>query len=398
MNKKGLCAALAMLSALLAGCADERVAGKGAASETTNGIVLEGRLTKSDGSPAARVAVRLGRPETDSVYSTTLTDDSGAYSLRAPRPGRYQVRGGADSTGSVSWVSVGTASRQRVDPAVSTRLSSMRGSLTGEFGDPATLRVRIPALGAQAQVGQDLSWKVADVPEGWHLVQVVRVGGDVEGELTGSTYVSNSIPVSKRVFALVDDFEADQGQGRMVHLLDGSWWGRWNDTSSLIDSSRTWAGTPGLATDSSAWSGRSLRVPMRVGAAFAQRPDLVRSAGVVIKIGGREDLDSQSVWFDLTKIDSVVFCAKGAGTVEFQVKARSRAEQTRTGFFRKTVILSGNWTRHAFAAADFVADAGLDWPACQVRELLWTTRESSVDLWLDDIELVGIRPSDLLKR
>lgn len=70
-----------------------------------------------------------------------------------------------------------------------------------------------------------------------------------------------------------------------MHLFEHTdyraWWGRWNDTSRIADSSRTWAGLSGLYLDSAARLGRSLRVPMLVGESLPGRPDLVRSAGLV---------------------------------------------------------------------------------------------------------------------
>ena len=397
MNRLGLRLAWLVGLAGLWACSDDRTAGRGAAGETTNGIVLEGVLLHADGTPAARARVRLGKPQDDSILARGLTDDSGAYSLVAPRPGRYMVRCEVDSLAASQWVSVGTADRQRVPTSTQAKLSSLRGRVSGDVGDPSSLRVRVPGMGLEVPVGSDSSWTVSGVPAGWHLVQALRTGGSIVGEATGSTYVPRVIAVSSRVSTLIDDFEGDQGQGTQTQLLDGSWWGRWNDTSALVDSSRTWGSTLGLNTDSSSWSGRSLRVPMLVGAPLVQKPSQDRSAGLVIKIGGREDLDSQSVWFDMARIDSVVFAAKGTGTVVFEVKARSRQDR-RVTWFRRTIVLSGSWTRYALAPADFTNTDGLAWSASQVRELYWTTHDNRADLWLDAIELAGLRPSDLLQR
>lgn len=398
---------LAALVAFL-GCADERLAGKGAASETTNGIVLEGRLLGPDGSGAARAMVELSAPESDSVFSRDLTDDSGSYSLRAPGPGRFVVRTVSDSLGISRWLSVGATARQVVAPLKQSKLRRLSGRVVLQGADlpaPEFLVVRVPGTGRLARVRQNLTWVVDSVPEGWHLVRVVDSSGRVLGEAMASTYDQLSldstggclVDVSERAATLLDDFEADEGQGRLTRLLDGSWWGRWNDTSAQYDSARTWAGTTGLATADSAWSGRSLVADMRVGSPISGHPELVRSAGLQLKIGGREDLDSQSVWFDLARFDSVVFMAKGNSTVALHLVARSRHDRSLKGNFRIEFQPTSEWRRFAFAPDHFLADSGLAWDASDIRELRWVVRQSA-RLRLDDIELVGVRPSQLLRR
>lgn len=398
---------LAALVAFL-GCADERLAGKGAASETTNGIVLEGRLLGPDGSGAARAVVVLSAPESDSVFSRDVTDDSGSYSLRAPGPGRFVVRTVSDSLGISRWLSVGRLGRQVVEPLKQSRLHRLGGTIVPrDSGLPAPefLVVRVPGTGRLARVRQNLTWVFDGVPEGWHLVRVVDSSGRVLGEAMASTYDQLSldstggclVDVSERAATLLDDFEADEGQGRLTRLLDGSWWGRWNDTSAIYDSARTWAGTTGLATADSAWSGRSLVADMRVGSPISGHPELVRSAGLQLKIGGREDLDSQSVWFDLARFDSVVFMAKGNSTVALHLVARSRHDRSLKGNFRIEFQPTSEWRRFAFAPDHFLADSGLAWDASDIRELRWVVRQSA-RLRLDDIELVGVRPSQLLRR
>jgi hypothetical protein len=398
------------LAALLAfvGCADERLAGKGAASETTNGIVLEGRLFGPDGSAAARVAVALSAPETDSVYSLDLTDDSGAYSLLAPRPGRFVVRTATESLGISSWLSVGSTGRQAVEPLKQAKLRRLSGRVVlhgNGLPSPAVLVVRVPGMRGVVRVRQNLTWVFDSVPEGWHLVRVVDSSGRVLGEAMASTYDQISldstggcvVSVSERTATVLDDFEADEGQGRLAKILDGAWWGRWNDTSALYDSARTWAGTTGLTTAESAWSGKSLNAQMLVGSAIPTHPELNRSAGLQLKIGGREDLDSQSVWYDLSRIDSIVFMAKGNSTMELHLVARSKTDISRKGNLRVEFQPTGQWQRFSFATGRFQADPDLAASAVQIRELRWIVRKSA-RFWLDDIELVGVHPSQLLRR
>lgn len=233
------------------------------------------------------------------------------------------------------------------------------------------------------------------MPAGWHLVRVSDASG-ILGEGMVPTWKPVLVRLSRDVRTLLDDFDGDEGQGRLTPLLDGAWWGRWNDTSAIPDSARTWAGTPGLATDSSAYLGKSLRVKMKVGAPLGADPTRVRSAGLVLKVGGLEDLDSASVWHPLEKVDSVVFVCKGTGTVEFQLKARDASTHA-IGLFKKRIVLDSAWTRVALVPGDFQVPAGLGWSTAQVRELYWVSG-SDAELWLDEVELSGVLPTELLVR
>lgn len=405
---KRLCGIWLAVLLVFLGCAEERLAGKGAASETTNGIVLEGRLFGPDGSAAARVAVALSDPATDSVFSQVLTDDSGTYSLQAPRPGRFVVRTSTESLGISSWLSVGSAGRQSVEPLKQAKLRRLSGRvvLQGDgLPSASALVVRVPGVRGVARVRQNLTWVFDSVPEGWHLVRVVDSSGRIFGEAMASTYDQLSldstggcmVAVSEQAATVLDDFEADEGQGRLVKILDGAWWGRWNDTSALYDSARTWTGTAGLTTAESAWSGKSIKAEMLVGSAIPGHPELNRSAGLQLKIGGREDLDSQSVWYDLSRIDSIVFMAKGNSAMELHLVARSKSDPSRKGNLRVDFQPFGQWQRFAFAPTQFQADSNLAGSAVQIRELRWIVRKSA-QVWLDDIELVGVRPSQLLRR
>jgi len=388
---------LAILPLLCASCAD-RVAGKGVASETTNGVLLSGTLRDGDARPVAGRMVELRDPAEEAVLASDRTDSLGHWEMTAPRAGRYLVASRSDSLGASAWITVGVAAAQSVDPLVQTNLVRLRGRVGSAPIDPVGVSVVLPALGIATTVAADSTWTLVGVPPGSHFLRFLAPGGAVVGEGAFSTYAAGVAILSADLRVRLDDFEGGEGGSRLQPILDGAWWGRWNDTSMIVDSARTWGGTPGLSTDSGAHSGKSLRVPMRVGAAFPTRPDIVRSAGLQLMIGGREDLDSQAVWFPMAGIDSVVFWAKGSGTISFEIKARSASDHAQGGVFKHSFVLGAAWTRCAFAASEFTSAEGLVWSRSQVRELWWTTRDPVADLWLDDIELAGIRISDLLRR
>jgi len=386
-------ALLTGLALLLAACASEDLAGRGVAGETTNGIRVRGTVQDSAGAALSGAQVRLVEPLTARSLDSGIADGNGSWELEAPAVGRYVVTARRDSVSVLQWVSLGAGSQTAAAMSVA-KGKLLTGSVTGGIS-PAGLTISLPSLGLTGIVQSDSSWSMPGVPAGWHLVRVSEPSG-VLGEAMVSTWKPEAVRLSRLPRTLLDDFDGDEGQGRLTRLLDGAWWGRWNDTSANLDSARTWAGTPGLATDSSAFLGKSLRVTMKVGAPLVADPTRVRSAGLVLKVGGREDLDSASVWHPLGPVDSVVFQCKGTGTVEFQLKARDAATHA-IGLFRKSIVLDSAWTRVALVPADFQAPSGLSWSTAQLRELYWVAA-TDAELWLDEVELTGVRPTELLVR
>lgn len=383
----------ALLAGLLCACASEDMAGRGVAGETTNGIRVRGTVRDSAGGALAGAKVHLVEPLTALALDSGIADGNGDWELGAPTVGRFVVAARKDSVSVLQWVSLGAGTQSAV-PMTAATGRRVAGTISGGI-TPEGLTVSLPSLGLTGTVNPDSSWSVPGVPAGWHLVRISDASG-ILGEGMVPTWKPVPVRLSRDARTLLDDFDGDEGQGRLTPLLDGAWWGRWNDTSALLDSARTWAGTPGLATDSSAYLGRSLRVRMKVGAPLAADPTRVRSAGLVLKVGGREDLDSASVWHPLERIDSVVFVCKGTGTVEFQLKARDASTHV-MGLFRKRIVLDSAWTRVALAPGDFQVPAGLGWGTAQLRELYWVSG-ADAELWLDEVELTGVRPTELLVR
>ncbi len=381
---------------LLGGCGDDRVAGRGVASETTNGTVVSGVVRAPSGAPAARARVEMRDPASGILVAFDSTDGEGAWALLVPRAGRFVISSRTSNEGVLAWVSVGERATT-VGDLVQSGLRPLNGRVGG-ISDGGALLVRLPGLGLETAVAPDSSWSFPAVPEGVHLVWVESSTLGLVGEAVASVWRSDTIGLQAAPSILLDAFEGPEGQSLLQPILDGAWWGRWNDTSMLADSSRTWAGTSGLSTDSTSWSGRSLRVPLLVGDTIATRPDLQRSAGLQLKLGGDEAADSASVWHDLSLIDSIVFLAKGAGSLTFQIKARPRGAPASTDWLKAAFVLTPNWSRFVLRPTDFSSAEGLSWSSAQARDILWVSRDSVADLWLDDIRLHGPRLTDLLRR
>ncbi|MCB9496399.1 MAG: hypothetical protein H6686_05880 [Fibrobacteria bacterium] len=390
--------AIPLVAFLLASCADDRVAGRGVASETTNGTIVAGFLKDGDGRPAAGVRVDLRDPSLDKLIGFDTSASDGAWRIPVPSPGRFQVATAGDSLGATGWITVGSLPLVEVGTLERSVLQRLSGRVSGAIAGKGGLVARLPGLGRETPVGPDSTWDFGPVPPGNHLVQVRDAFGNLVGEGAASVWRRDTVSLDPYSGLLLDAFEGPEGQSLLQPILDGAWWGRWNDTSANPDSFRTWSGIVGLASADSSWEGRSLRVPMLVGDTIPSRANLNRSAGLQLKIGGREDLDSQSVWHDLRRIDSVSFVVRGSGRFTFRIRARDRTEHSRHGGFSTEISPSGVWTRVVLRPTDFLSEEGLRWDGSEAIELHWITVDSAALLGLDDLRFHGPRMSDLLRR
>lgn len=383
---------------LLASCSDKRGAGKGAASETTNGSIA-GIFVDAKGTGVARVRVELRDPLAldAEVIDFDSTDTRGQYLLEAEKGGRYLVVALSEDMGASFWVTL--APSDTTQEQGKTRMDSlgyMRGKLSGNLNDLTELRVYVAGLGLSGPVAEDSSFEIPHAPRGEFVVQVRRENSDsvvAEEMCVVDENCEISIPLQKMV--LVDDFEGKEGYSQLQTLLDGAWWGMWNDTGATVEENKVWVNTEGRSTDSTAYNGRSLHAQLHVGIPFENRPEIHRSAGVLIKIGGIEAVDSNSVYYLMRDVDSIVFWAKGKGTFTVGINARSGSA---LHTFEDTLVLDSAWQRIALARDQFKTSGGLDWSESEMRELVWKTSDSLADLWLDEIQIIGIGISDLLRR
>lgn len=382
----------------LVSCSDERGAGKGAASETTNGS-LAGNFVDAKGTGVARVRVELRDPLAleGNPIDVDSTDELGQYMLEAEQGGRYLVVAQGSELGASFWVTLTEADtvkeqgKNRMDS-----LGYMRGKLSGNLNDLTELRVYVAGLGLSGPVAEDSSFEIPHAPRGEFVVQVRRENSDsVVAEEMCVVDENCEISILLQKMVLIDDFEGREGYSQLQTLLDGAWWGMWNDTGVTVEENKVWVNTEGRSTDSTAYNGRSLHAQLHVGAPFEDRPDIRRSAGVLIKIGGIEAVDSNLVYYPMRDVDSIVFWAKGKGTFTVGINARSGST---LNTFLDTLVLDSAWQRIALASDQFKESGGLVWSESEMRELVWKTSDTLADLWLDEIQIIGIGISDLLRR
>jgi len=387
------------VAVLLASCgASSELAGTGVASETTNGLVIRGQVcdAASNGVPRARVELRS--VASDSLASHANSDTNGNYELAAVQSGRYLLSSRDAGLGASRWLSLGPLVRESgAEPLLLRPQAPLRGKVSGSLPPLQGLMVHIQGTTRRTLVSTDSSWSIDSIAAGTYLAKLTDATGKLMAEQLASTNAESSLSYDTVASILIDDFEGLPTASRLHDLLDGAWWGMWNDTGATPATSRVWSGVNGnYNATAGAYSGHSLHAALKIGPSFAEAPGISRSAGLQVQLGGRDDLDPDGTWFPTAKVDSIVFMTKGSGTFRFEVKARMAGQSGTAGIFWTEFVLTPNWTRHAFSPRSLSAPAAMTWDTSRMHEFYWTTTDSSSEIWLDDIRLIGLHSSDLL--
>ncbi|GEM_PF-3255115 len=167
---------LTAMACLLAGCADERVAGGG--TETGNAEVVLGRILDSDGHGVGSLSVNLEEVKThadgsDSGASYSAhTDSLGRYAFKAVKKGRfalYAYDGPISSLGASAILS--RLEKQDSSLSLQDAIARHGVTLTGRVLPAAPTGIRdvkvcFPGLRTCVQPGADSVWSLADAPKG----------------------------------------------------------------------------------------------------------------------------------------------------------------------------------------------------------------------------------------
>lgn len=162
------------LAWLIAGCADERVAGGG--TETGNAGAVSGRILDSDGHGLASALVDLEEVKTRSDGSepgsrhATRTDGEGRYRFDSVQAGKYALY--APASDGFAQAAILTRLEKRdsllsLPDAVSRRTVTLTGRvLPPVAGDSAGAQVCVPGMRACVSPGADGVWRIQQAPRG----------------------------------------------------------------------------------------------------------------------------------------------------------------------------------------------------------------------------------------
>jgi hypothetical protein len=405
MSRLPLLAALAFLAACQSG-------GTGSSSETESTII--GQVFYPGDVPVADARVSL-LPTThigggaaagpDSLIADTRTDAEGRFTFTGVQTGFYalavQKIEGADTLGLQTQVEVGTA-------AALVQLTPQR---LGAGHAPRFALTAPDGLGPKARIflyGQDWTdtsddsgrFALPSLPPGLNLLRIVPASpalGVLEIPFHADSGLG-TLALERDASLRVADFEhRETATPFSVAFPKGKWFS--SDNLSATGGPQTFepasirSDFASAYTDSGAWRGHSLHVGVKLLGSPAAAYGLVGFA-----IG-----DGQS-GVDFTAMDSIVFYAKGTGTLrlEFQTAAVLK-DYHDWRHFRKVFALAAGWTRISIPVSELTLQAdspalkgGLTWGKAgrNVVNVVFLT-DDPADFWLDDLVFYGLSILDL---
>jgi len=366
------------------GAEQDQVAG-GFGSETTNGVMVTG----SSEVGTVLIARRLDRVE--APYRTRV-DASGDFRLKL-QPGSWGLTGQIAGKGFALNVVLDAA-----DSAVSIgwtefkSLETLSGRVVGLEGRAAFagLRVWLPVMGLCVPVDSQGAFRIDDLPSGPYVVRLTK-DNEVLAEAFGHTGSAPEVVLNPdRDELLLDDFDDADPYPSLAALLPGTEWWAFDGLVAIVpDDGERPRHFDSLATDAGALSGRSLHLPSGLGPS---------AAGLGF---GSCGLGSANVTYhDLSGSDSLVFYAKGSGTLSLKLWARNKTDENDGSSPHFPVgVLGSDWKRYAVAWKDFHGSdevpLGCQFKNLEVHKILFQYENG--DLWLDDIRILGGTPSMFLR-
>lgn len=361
----------------LVGCGDPDRSAGGSSYETENAVAA--RFVRPDGSPAAGALVRArplewmeGEPAPSDL--DLRTDGEGRFRLElAAGPWRLEARLGGV-------VAVLEVPSRRADLDLGTVRLSLPSSIVGRAS--AGSHVGVSGLQHLALVDPGGYFRLDSLPPGVHVVR--QIGTTAKAFVLTGEGRSKDAGVLRAETAgqiLLDDFE--DGDSRLRHgaWTGGGWW--WLDADSGVNLSPDSVGAkPERAILADGNGGKVLHFS----AAFPADADASSWAQCGHDFGRRP--------LDLSGLVSVRFKARGIGTVGVLVNLDSA---TPAQVPQTSVVLDSVWKEFEVpvAALQLPTWSGvvLDSASRALRlrravGLTWSLNTSG-DLWLDDIRLVG---------
>lgn len=354
---------------LLGSCATESTTagGGGFTGETISGIVVG---VSGKGVVGASVRLFASDALTGVAMRETSTDSTGRFRLEPPVGYALRLE--------VAGVERGDSVRALVDldPGQSP------GRILAEVTPPRVVRLRdgtgtpvvatLEAYGLGRVVATDDSGRV-DL-SAWPAADIWARATTANGDVFDLFLSPQDIEVDLRAGWLVDDFEGRNNRNRLGSLIGGGWW----YVAAQGTDSQT-AGDIGAMRDT--LDARGGRASLRAGFAFSSA--FPKFGLVGFHFGARE---TDPV--DLSGLDSLVFFAKGSGTMRVEFVSDTGGGVTSHAV---RISLDSNWTRHVVTASALAPiDAGRRWStdAKRVRFLQFICFETA-EFRLDDLRYHG---------
>lgn len=271
----------------------------------------------------------------------------------------------------------------------------------------------IPASGANLLVmGMDSKITVDDdgsfairLPSGNQLFRIIPKNEQAANDiLFSNTNSGDTIRAYSRPVTIFDDFQNRDGYNNLNALLGGGGWFAFTDQVDGGGSQILPTTDPGLVaaidTTSDAYEGGSLHCIFQIDTTHSTHYALIGSDICLSK-----GINNSRSNFDLSKMTALTFMAKGSGTIYVQFTCKPIIIPYIFTVFEIPVQLSTEWEKVTIRASD-IPNALLSSTDSQI--VSWDQGNKAVsninflasrdaDLWLDDITIEGMNPTDFLK-
>ena len=377
----------------LSACSDSKTAG-GGPSGTEAGNAITAQILTSDNGPAVQARVLLMDSEdldASSAYEAE-TDKNGNVTIGGVRDGDYTLE--ARLNGEALQLQVKVAGDSIDQGSAEPKKMAKMAVVSGNVGDPSAngvVKVRGMEHSAKVEKGE---FSLDSLPEG-SLSLVFIPEGDARD--TSSTYLKvvagekskSSTFADESRSLLLDDFQDSNYQNRFMpaHTYDGGWWyfcySKENVTPKYV------VGEEDIFSLENEGDGN---IVAHVAAEFGERFE--DSAGVDhwpwALIGIELGKSNKALCNDISSVDSVAFKIKGKGVVRFVVIDANHPTPDEQKIAQYEHTLSENWERVSVPLAE-ILDKRYSYKC--VNQLDWdfiaNTDDRIVEVWLDDIELIG---------
>lgn len=372
----------------LSACSDNEKTAGGGPSGTEAGNAITAQIITADKSPAALAKVRLMDSESlDSTGSYEAeTDEEGFVSIEGIAEGNYILEARLDGEALQQSVKI---SKESVDLGKNTlkSVASVKGSV-GDSSANGTVKVRGLDHSAKVKKG---SFTLDSLPEG--PISLVYIPKDTE-DGTSSTYLkvvageksTASTFADESRALLLDDFQDSNYQNRFMpaHTWDGGWWyfsySEENVTPSFVSDDEQHI----FALESE----EDGNIVAHVAAEFGEIVE--DSSGKNVwpwaTIGIELGKSDKALCNDISSVDSVAFRIKGKGAIVFGF-IDENLDQDNQKMSQYEHGLNADWER-----VSVPLKGNKDSFKC-VNQLAWdlkaTAEDPVVEIWLDDIELIG---------
>jgi hypothetical protein len=386
-----------MLSALAVLCACGLQERSGV--ETTNGIevaLLDSKGAKASGARVYAVAkdtwfhaINQGNSP---ILDSGITDKQGHVTLVIPDSNEFSIEAYREADAVRIESISGTL-------AQTSLLLQTSAQLSGTAQEPNSV---VYLAGTHLSVMSDAQGRYvfSQVPAGSYGVVVKPRGASASLEsvvnLASGDVQVQPLQATNPDRLLLEDFSDRNRMHRFSNITGGgTWFWTSDNSSSIVPFTLGQQSDFSLAlTDSTAWSGVSAHIQVTLGKSSTAR---FANIGVNMRTGSNIQ-DSARQWVNLCNLDTLVFWAKGSGSVIVQWTTPLYLQNpAQPILYSALFVLPIEWQRVAISADNIlpmdsrnVVSNVAPWStACSQTRNLTFTFDNDSDFWLDDLTLVG---------